>query len=129
MLSITLTQSNAQSTRPGNYLVTLAITSAESITSFLFVKKRIIRPDGSSDDTFVTVASPAQIEDIPQQVPGPDDPYWRDDTITLVSSDPDLLNDVISEITEDIQLTLIEATDLQTISSSQVITITPTSIS
>lgn len=128
MKSVTITRREAKSTRPGNYRVDLTITSSSNITTFLFVKQRISLVDGTYDDTFVTVASPAQIEDIQQQSPAPGEFFFRDNTISLISSDPTLIQTLTNNILSDVQLTIQQSEDLDVLSSAETITVTDSAI-
>ena len=123
-----MTRNTSSTERPGNYLLEFDITSANNITPYLFVKQRVILSDGTKDDSFVTVASLPQIEDINQLVPAKDSTYFRDSTITLISSDPDLLQNISDDIIADLQLTLSQLDELDDIAESETITITPSSV-
>jgi hypothetical protein len=94
----------------------------------LFVKQRILLADGTYDDTFVTVASPAQIEDIQQQSPAPGEFFYRDNTFSLISSDPTLLQTTANNILADVQLTIQQSEDLDVLSTAETITVTDSSI-
>ena len=128
MYSVTLSKSTAQSTSLGNYRVDMTISAAESITQFLFVKQRTLLADGTNDDTFVTVASPAQIAEIQQSTPTKDSSYFRDNAISLISSDPEFIQQIADDILADIQLTLQQASDLDGMSAPETIIITPSAV-
>ena len=127
-MTISLTVQSAASDKPGAYRTDITITGSDTITQYLFVKERIVRPDGTVDDTFAAVASPEQIEDIPQQAPEPPSTFFRDNQVSFISGDPNRLNDVVNEVLSDLQLTVQQATDLQTFTTSTNYTISPSSI-
>ena len=127
-MNISLSVQSAAATRPGAYRTDITITSVEGITEYLFVKQRIIRADGSVDDDFAAVASPAQIEDLPQQAPIAPGTYWRDNNVSLISSDPVLMQDVVDTILADLQFTLTQLTELETLGTTIKYVISPTGI-
>jgi hypothetical protein len=128
MKTVTLSRASSSTDKPGNHRVDISITSSNDITSYLLVKRRVKLPDNTFDDTFVTVANPVQIEDIPQSTPASGDEYFRDKSISLVSSDPEYLSQVVDQVYADIQLTLIQATELEILSVADTVEITPESI-
>lgn len=128
MKSVTITRRESQSTRPGNYRVDFTIASGNNITPYLFVKQRVGLADGTYDDTFVTVASPSQIEEIQQQSPAAGEFFFRDNTISLISSDPTLIQTTANNILSDIQLTIQQSEDLDVLSAAETITVTNSSI-
>jgi hypothetical protein len=128
MKSVSLSRQTSATTRPGSYRVDLTINSTNDITAFLFVKERVVKPDGTNDDTFVAVASPSQIEDINESSPGTGTVYFRDKTVSLISTDPQYLNDTVNEILADIQLTVLQMNELDVLTPPQYFTITADSI-
>ena len=127
-MNISVTTQSAQSERPGAYRTDITITSSDAITTYLFVKQRIVRLDGSVDDTFAAVAGPAEIEDIPQSAPEPPSAFFRDNQVSFISTDLNQLTDVVNQVLTDLQLTVQQSTDLLTFTSSTNYTISPTSI-
>src|SRR5271165_6316610 len=97
-ITITLSVQSAQAQRPGAYRTDMTINTGNGITNYLFVKQRTVNADGTIDDSFVAVAGPAEIEDLPQQAPSAPDTFWRDNTISLISADPTKLAEVTQEI-------------------------------
>ena len=128
MTSITLTQQTAQSTRPSNYLLNITVTSSNNIDSHIFVKQRIVRADGTFDDTFYTVASPTEMEDLPYSSPNQGNMFFRDSAISLISEDPTLLTDISTHIYSDIQILCQQTDDLSTLSTPETVTINGSSI-
>lgn len=126
--SVSLTVQSAQSDRPGAYRTDITINSSDNSTKYLLVKQRIVNPDGNNDDTFVAVASPAQIEDLPEKAPVVPESFFRDYQVSLIASDPDKLNEVVQHILTDLQLTLKELVELETFTTTNSYTISDTSI-
>ena len=127
-MNVTLSRQIAETSEPGAYRMDLTITSSEDTTKFLLVKQRTKKIDGTNNDEFVCVASPAQIEDINEGHPHKDECYFRDNSVSLVSSDPALLSEIFNEILADIQLTLTQLSELEELSPAEIFTITPDSI-
>ena len=128
MKSVTMTRQSAATTKPGNYRLDISITSTQDITPALFVKQRIILPDGTADDTFVAVASPSEIEDIPPYNPGKGEIYFRDSSISLVNSDPEFIENTADSIIADVQLTIIQATELENLQLADTVTVDSSSV-
>ena len=125
-MNILLSVQSAQSERPGAYRTDITINSAQDITKFLFVKERIVRPTGEIDDSFAAVASPAEVEELPESAPESPSKYFRDNTVSLVSSDISELHSVVSSILAELGRTVKQWSDLQTFTSSITYSITPT---
>jgi hypothetical protein len=128
MRSVTISRQTSATSRQGNYRVDLTIDSANLITPNLFVKQRVIKPDGTIDDTFAAVASPSEIEDIPELAPG-SNRFFRDSKISLINSDSDYLNQVVQQILIDVQLTVLQMNELDLLTPSEIITVTESGIS
>jgi len=124
MNSVTLTIQSPATPVPGNYRTDISVSSASNITAYLFVKQHSLNPDGSPNDVFVAVASPVQIEELPQGAPVLPEVYWRDNTVSLVAGDPDYLAQVVQDIQTDIQQTLSQADELSNLVTTQTVTIT-----
>ena len=128
MKTVSVQVSRAQTDTNGAYRMDLTITSSNDITKYLFVKQRILLPDNTNDDRFVTVANPVQIEDIPQQVPDDGDVYFRDLSVSLVSADPNLLAETRDRILADLQLTISQAEQLDLLAADVTYNIDKTAI-
>lgn len=116
-MNITLTVQSS-STQPGIYRTDITINSGNGITPLLFVKQRVIKADGTVDDTFAAVASPEEIEDLPERAPELPGQYFRDSAVSLVSSDLSYLLEVVQTVLDDLALTLKQAGELETFASS-----------
>jgi hypothetical protein len=124
MRSISISRQSADSSIPGAHLLTLTIHTGNDITTTLFVKQRIIKPGNTADDTFVAVASPTQLEDLPVGAPLTGNTgFFLDSTITLVSSDPAILEEIWNGVLDDIQLLTSQLDDLDSLSSSVTYTV------
>ncbi len=111
-----------------SYRLDLEITLANGITKDLFVKQRIKKYDGTDEDTFVAVASPAHIEDIDARSPAKDSSYFRTNTCSIVSSDPVLLEEAFQNILGELQLLVDQADVLDALDVDGVYSISSTSI-
>ncbi len=89
--------------------------AAEYMPKEVFVKQRLTA--SSADDCFVAVASVAQMEDLPVNSPGADTSYFRTDSVSLVSTNPVVLNTIYTEVLEEIQMLIsnLEALDTQAV--------------
>jgi hypothetical protein len=116
MKTITL-QRKATALIPGttNYKLSLSITSVNDITDKVFVKRRLYKFDNTFDDVFVAVASPAQIEELPVDAPSAPNIHYRTNKADITSSDPQLLDDVFTNILAELQLLTDQLTTLDEI--------------
>ena len=117
MTSISLNRSDSSSVG-GVFCMVLSVDSAVGITTNLFIKQRTLNLDGSFNDNFVAIADVIDIEDYMVGAPGEGDTYFLDNTISLVSSDLDKLNDLFGDITALLAKTCRQADDLANIASS-----------
>jgi len=123
MPTVTLTRQTSASTKPGAYLMCLTISNPNNISPYLFVKQRIVKPDGSIDGVFAAVASPTQLEDLGELAPNPEETYYLDSTVTLINNDPAYLDEIFQEILADLQLTLSQVNDLSIITGNEIYTV------
>ena len=126
MNSVTLNISASSVT--GAYLQTLTVNSSNSTILTPFVKQRVVLPSGLTDDTFVAVASPVQLEDLSAGAPTAPQNYWLDSTVSLIASDPNYLAEVVADIEQDIQILCGQMDNLAAATSSSSVTITAASI-
>lgn len=113
MKSVNLIRSDTATDPPGAYRMDLTIDSPNDITGYLFVKERITNADSTTNDVFVTVANAVDIEDYAEGAPAEGDVYFRDITVSLVSSDPQMLNDIFEEVLQLLQVVCQQMTDLE----------------
>ena len=119
--SITLTRSDA-ATINGLVRMDLTITSANNIITTLFVKQRSINLDGSFNDSFITVANAADIEDYEVGSPGQDCSYFLDDQVSLVGNS-DEIEAIFNEVTTLLATVCGEVDDLSSTTLSGTFTI------
>lgn len=87
-----------------SYKLALEVTAAQGITKAVFVKQRLKNPlKATFEDVTVAVASPAQLEDFPENSPNEGDSYFRSTTAEFISSNPDYLEEVYVAVQGDIQ--------------------------
>lgn len=65
------------------YALECEITSSQGITKKVFVKSRLVKNDASFKDTFYAVATPQQIEQLPENAPVGASPLFRDNKLKL----------------------------------------------
>jgi hypothetical protein len=103
MKKINLLRRSLIKTPLSSYRLDLEIMSTEDITKDVFVKQRLRAVDNSIDDRFVAIASPAQIEDLGVNSPNGDSSYFRSSVVSLVSSNPDYLEETFNIILTELQ--------------------------
>ena len=106
------------------FVLNLQVTAGDNITTKVFVKQRSTNSAGVTDDSFVAVASPANLEDFANDQPNPGSSYFLTDTINLVSSDPNYLNEVHQSILGELQTLADQMDALANLSGGQTVTIT-----
>lgn len=107
-----------------SYRLDLEVTGSQNITRDLFVKQRYKKYDGTLENTFVAVASPANLEDIDARSPKAPSSYFRESTVSLVSSDPVFLEEAFNTILSELQLLCDQAEVLEETEVDGVYTIT-----
>jgi hypothetical protein len=122
MKSVNVTRADAVSV-PGAYRMDLTIDNANDITPKLFVKQRLVNPDHSTNDVFITVANAVDLEDYAEDAPADGDTYFRTDTASFVSGDTQVLNDIFDEVLQLVQVVCQQASDLETLSTTAVYTV------
>lgn len=110
------------------YSLDLEITQAYDITKALFVKQRHIKFDGTIEDVFVAVASPATIAEFSERSPREGSSYFRDSKISIVSTHPDFLEEAFDTILSELQQLVDEAEVLDAMEEDGVYLISSTSI-
>jgi hypothetical protein len=113
---------------PQSSVVELEITAANDTVTELFVKQRRITSGlPSFEDVFVAVASPAQIEEFPANVPDTTN-FFRTDKITLVAENEALLDELVDTVVEELSVLLNNLTAQESLTNSVTYTITPSSV-
>jgi|GEM_PF-4636112 hypothetical protein len=123
-VTLNITVSSVQ----GAYVQTLTVNSSNSTILTPFVKQRVVLPSGLLDDIFVAVASPVQLEDLSVGAPTAPQNYWLDSTVSLITSDPNYLEEVVVDIEQDIQTLCSQMDNLVAATSAGSVTITGSTI-
>ena len=111
-----------------SYKLTVQAVNPEDMSSKIFVKQRIRNfAKESVDDVFVAVCTPTQLEDFEEDAPGEGSSYFRTDTIELVARTPEVLMEIFDSLVYETKKLVVDLTDLETLSTSEVFTITATS--
>ena len=125
MRTITLTRKaiarNTES--PGSYQLDLSITQATDITTKLFLKQRSTRFDGQVIDDFIGIPTPADLEDYTEDNPAEGTTIYRTNTISLIATDPALLEEAFKTILSELQLLVEQADVLANLPTDKVYTI------
>ena len=106
MKKVRLTRRLAKTSEPQalSYVLEVEVISTEDITKNIFVKQRVVRPDGSFNDSFAAVATPTQLEELNVGCPNADTNYFLDSKVTVYGTNESFLNYVYTTITEDVKL-------------------------
>jgi len=108
-----------------SYRLTLEVNSAQNITSKVFVNQRLRNLSNNSfEDVFAAVATPAQLEDFDEDVPGPGTSYYRTNKIDILSRNADYLNDVYDDIVWQVQKLVDDMKALTKIENEVIVRIT-----
>lgn len=111
-----------------SYRLDLEVTGSQNISRDIFVKQRSKKYDGTLEEVFVAVASPANLEDIDAKSPRAPSTYFRINTASLVSSDPIFLEEAFTTILAEVQLLCDQAEVLEETEVDGIYTITSTDI-
>lgn len=117
-----------------SFKLVVSAINAEDMPEKIFVKQRIRNfAKDKFDDTFVAVATPTQLEDFPEDVPGEGSSYFRTNTIELVARTPEAIRTIFESLLFEVKKLTIDLSDMEiltdavvyNISSSGPITTTP----
>lgn len=111
-----------------SYRLDLEVTGSQNISRDIFVKQRSKKFDGTIEDVFVAVASPATLEDYDAKAPSANSPFFRTNEISLVSSDPVFLDEAFDSILYEIRLLCDQAEVLEESLVDGIYTITSTEV-
>ena len=98
MTTVTITREDTISEPSGVCQMTLTITSANNITTNLFVNEQLINPDASTNNVFTTVANLVDIEDYAVGAPASGDKFFLTNTASLVAETVTELNAIFNEV-------------------------------
>lgn len=111
-----------------SYSCELEVTGSADITKKCLVMQRIVLPNQTKTDTFVAVATPVQLEDFPDDLPGPDSSYYLTDMITVRANSSTYLSEVIDTIITELGQLVDNMVKLQALTQITTYTITTTSV-
>jgi hypothetical protein len=109
------------------YMMELEVVSAEDIDKHIFVKQRFRRPDGTFDDRFAAVASPAQLEDLDVNSPREDSTYFRSSKVQLTHTSLVYLDYIWNTIVTDVSMLVEDAAAMSVLEEEETVTVTATS--
>lgn len=95
-----------------SYSMELTVTAAEDITAAIFVKQRF--GDDASSDVFAAIATPEQLETLPDTAPELTTSYFRSDTIQITALNHATLVAIYASILEEVQLLIANLNSLDT---------------
>lgn len=109
------------------YTMELEVISAEDIDKNIFVKQRFRKSDGTFDDRFAAVASPAQLEDLDINSPRDGSSYFRTYKVQFVESSLVYLDYIFNTVVNDISLLVEDAEAMSILEEEETVTITASS--
>jgi hypothetical protein len=108
-----------------SYKLVVRAANAQNMPDKIFVKQRVRNfAKDSTDDTFVAVCTPVQLEDFEEDAPGEGSSYFRSNTIELIGRTPEYLTEVFDSLLYETQKLVIDLTDLDSLSDAEVYNIT-----
>jgi hypothetical protein len=114
MKKLTITRKGVrQNADSSAFVLTLEVISSEGITKNVFVKQRLRTIDNGVNDVFVAVASPTQIEDLPEGAPVDEATYFRTNKVDIISQNPTYLEEVFDDILQETQSLVDDVTSVE----------------
>lgn len=87
----------------------------------IFVNQRIQNfAKGRLDDTFVAVATPAQLEDFDEDAPAEGSSFFRTNKIELIARTPELLQEVVDSLMYEVKKLAVDLDDIETLEDEEV---------
>lgn len=104
-ISITKTLQSEVTPENGGNRLQVAVTDSENIDPRIFVYQIDVDSEFSPEDLalFYSVASVPQMSSLPADAGGPDEPFFRLNTLDLVFETPDELEDALASIVSEIK--------------------------
>ncbi len=104
-------------------LVVQAIEPVE-MPGKVFIKQRIRNfAKEVTDDIFVGVCTPTQLEDFDEDAPAEGTSFFRADTIELVARTPEVIQEVFDSLVYEVKKLVVDLTDLETLTDEEVYSI------
>lgn len=105
MISITLTKRSSEFLREvGSYRVAITATVSVGVSPNIFVMQRIRDFTANKfEDNFAAVATPAQLEDIPEVNNMTESSFYRTNSIELVARTAEYLAEIVASIFNEVQ--------------------------
>lgn len=104
-------------------LVVQAIEPVE-MDGKVFIKQRIRNfAKETTDDIFVGVCTPTQLEDFEEDAPGHGTSFFRTDSIELVARTPEVIQEVFSSLVYEVKKLVVDLTDLESLQDEEIYSI------
>jgi len=104
-------------------------TDAVDVTPAVFILQRVLnKRTNKTDNTFAAIATPAQLEDLQENTPGPGTTYYRASEITLVGRVPEDLAVIFQSIVYEVRSLLRDLQAQQALTPNGSFIVTPTSV-
>lgn len=106
------------------YKLVVEAINPQNMPSKIFVNQRVHDYAREiSEDYFVAVCTPAQLEDFAEDSPEQGTSYYRTNKIELVARTPELLQEVFDSLLYETKKLVIDLTDLDNLSEAEVYTV------
>jgi hypothetical protein len=110
-----------------SYKLKVSVVGAQGMPEKIFVKQRIKNFSKQKfDDTFVAVATPAQLEDFHEDAPEEGSSYFRTDQIEIISRTPEAIAKIFESLLYEIKKLTKDLSDIELLSNAVVYSISDT---
>jgi hypothetical protein len=107
-----------------SYKLIVQTRNAQEMTSKIFIKQRVRNfAKNTTDDVFVGVCTPVQLEDFDEDAPAEGSSYFRSDYIELIGRTPEFLREVFDTLVYETKKLVVDLSDLDSLAEAQVYTI------
>ena len=104
-------------------MLQVSVTSSVEMDKEVFVFQRCTLPDNSTDDRFVAIATPVQMEDFDKDSPGEGTSYFRKSELELVGYSSEFIEQVWLDLQSEITSLVEDLNAIEILGPTQTVTI------
>ena len=118
-------QSTVELPEISSYKLIVQTKNAQEMSGKIFIKQRVRNfARNTTDDIFVAICTPTQLEDFDEDAPAEGSSYFRSDYIELIGRTPEFLQEVFDTLIYETKKLVVDLSDLDSLTEAQVYTIT-----
>jgi hypothetical protein len=107
-----------------SYKLVVEAINPQNMSGKIFINQRIHNyAKGNTEDFFVAVCTPSQLEDLAEDSPEEGTSYFRTDKIELVARTPEILQEVFDSLLYETKKLVVDLTDLDNLTEAEIYTV------